>query len=108
MTFTCKFQVTSLMMKFAELSSGCYKCKLCISYIELLIMSPVDRRSVVPFLQARTHQEVFWFYISVDNIETVQVLDGTGQVEEHAAGISLCVLVRGDDCIKEITALEKQ
>lgn len=42
----------------------------------------------------------------MDNIETVQVLDGAGQVEEHAAGISLCVFVRGDDCIKEIAALE--
>lgn len=96
------------MVNFAGLSSGCYKCKLCISSIELLIMSSVDRRSVDPSLQARTHQQVFWFYISVDNIETVQVLDGTGQVEEHAAGISLCVFVRGDDCVKEISTLEKQ
>lgn len=75
---------------------------------ELVIMSSVDWRSALPSLQARTHQQVFGFYISVDNIQTVQVLDGTGQVEEHAAGISLCVFVRGDDCVKEIAALEKQ
>lgn len=59
-------------------------------------------------LQGGTHQQVFWFYVSVDNIEAVQVLDGTGQVEEHAAGVSLCVFVRGDDCIKKIAALEKK
>lgn len=65
-------------------------------------------RSTLPPLQGGTHQQVFWFNVSVDNIEAVQVLDGAGQVEEHAAGISLCVFVRGDDCVKEIAALEKQ
>lgn len=69
-------------------------------------MSCVVWRSTVSCLQGQTHQQVFWFYVSVDNIETVQVLDGAGQVEEHAAGISLCVFVGGDDCIKEIAALE--
>lgn len=44
----------------------------------------------------------------MDNIEAVQVLDGAGQVEEHAAGVSLCVFVRGDDCVKEIAALQRQ
>lgn len=58
-------------------------------------------------LQCPTHQQVFWFYVSVDNIETVQVLDGTCQIEQHTAGVSLCVLIGGGDCIKEIAPLEK-
>lgn len=59
-------------------------------------------------LQDHTYQQIFWFYVSVDNIETVQVLDGTCQIEQHTAGISLCISVRGDDGIKEITPLEKE
>lgn len=55
-----------------------------------------------------TYQEVFWFYVSVDNIETVQVLDGTRQVEQHTAAVSLCVFVWRGDGIKEITPLEKE
>lgn len=59
-------------------------------------------------LSGRTYQQVFWFYVSVDNIETVQVLDGACKIEQHTAGVSLCIFVRGDDCIKEITPLEKE
>lgn len=59
-------------------------------------------------LQTYTYQEIFWFYVSVDNIETVQVLDGTRQIEQHTAAISLCVFVWRDDCIKEIAPLEER
>lgn len=55
-----------------------------------------------------THQQVFWFYVSVDDIQTVQVLDGTCQIKEHAAGVSLRIFVGGNDCIKEITSLERR
>lgn len=44
----------------------------------------------------------------MDNIEAVQVLDGACQIEQHTAGISLGVFVRGGDCIKEIAPLEKK
>lgn len=59
-------------------------------------------------LQDHTYQQIFWFYVSVDNIETVQVLDGTCQIEQHTAGVSLCISVRGDDGIEEIPTLEKK
>lgn len=59
-------------------------------------------------LQGRTHQQVFWFYVSVDDIQTVQVLDGACQIEEHAARIPLRIFVGGNDCIKEIASLERR
>lgn len=55
-----------------------------------------------------TYQEIFWFYVSVHNIEAVQVLDSTSQVEQHTAGISLRVFVGGGNGIKEISPLEKE
>lgn len=44
----------------------------------------------------------------MDNIETVQVLDGACQIEQHTAGIPLCVFVGRGDGIKKITALQKE
>lgn len=44
----------------------------------------------------------------MDNVETVQVLDSTCQIEEHRARVSLGVFVRRDDHIKEIAPLEKE
>lgn len=59
-------------------------------------------------VQSRTYQQIFWFYVPVDNIETVQVLDSTCQVEQHRTGIALSVFVRRCNGIKEITPLEKE
>ena len=39
-----------------------------------------------------TDQQVLWFDVSVDDVEAVEVLYGTGQVEHHAGGVSLRVL----------------
>lgn len=44
----------------------------------------------------------------MNNAETVKVLDGTGQVEQHTAGITLCIFVGRRNGIKEIAALEKR
>lgn len=52
-----------------------------------------------------THQQVLWLDVSVDDVEDVQVFDGTGQVEQHPTGISLCVLVGGRDGVEQISAL---
>lgn len=52
-----------------------------------------------------THQQVFWFDVSVDNVEAVKVFDGTGQIVEHAAGVSLCVSIGRGDGIEQISPL---
>lgn len=59
-------------------------------------------------LQSRTHQQVLRLDVPVDDVQAVQVLDGTGQVEEHTAGVPLCVLVGRGDGIKEVPSLRKQ
>lgn len=58
-------------------------------------------------LQSRAHQQVLGLDVPVDDIQAVQVLDGAGQVEEHTAGVPLCVLVGGGDGIKEVPSLKK-
>lgn len=58
-------------------------------------------------LQSHSHQQVLWLDVPVDDIQAVQVLDGAGQVEEHTAGVPLCVLVGGGDGIKEVPSLNK-
>lgn len=55
----------------------------------------------------RTHQQVLWLDVPVDDVQAVQVLDGAGQVEEHTAGVPLCVLVGGGDGVKEVPSLKK-
>lgn len=57
--------------------------------------------------QSGTHQQVLRLYVPVDDVQTVQVLDGAGQVEEHTAGVPLCVLVGGSDGVKEVPSLER-
>lgn len=52
-----------------------------------------------------THQQVFWFDVSVDNVEAVEVFDGAGQIVEHAAGVSLCVSIGRGDGIEQISPL---
>lgn len=53
----------------------------------------------------RTHQQVFWFDVSVHNVEAVEVFDGIGQIVEHAAGVSLRVSVGRGDGIEQISPL---
>ena len=53
----------------------------------------------------RAHQQVLWFDVSVDNVQTVQVLDGVGQVVQHAAGVSLRVSVGGRDGVEKVAPL---
>lgn len=55
-----------------------------------------------------THQQVFWFDVSVHNVEAVEVFDGINQIVEHAAGVSLCVSVGRGDGIKQISPLWRQ
>ena len=52
-----------------------------------------------------TDQQVLWLDVSVDDVEAVEVLDGAGQVEQHAGGVSLRVLTRGGDGIKQVAPL---
>lgn len=52
-----------------------------------------------------THQQVFRFDVSVDNVEAVEVFDGIGQIVEHAAGVSLRVSVGRGDGVEQISAL---
>lgn len=52
-----------------------------------------------------SHQQVFWFDVPVHNVEAVQVLDGVGQVVEHAAGVPFRVSVGRGDGIEQIAPL---
>jgi len=53
------------------------------------------------------YQQVLWFDVSVNDVHPVQVLDGSGQVEHHGAGIPLAVLCGGGDGVKQVAALQK-
>ncbi len=53
------------------------------------------------------YQQVLRFDVSVYDVHSVQVSQRSGQVEQHGAGVSLCVLRGGSDGIKQITALQK-
>lgn len=57
---------------------------------------------------ACSYQQVLWFDVSVYDVHSVQVLDGSGQVEHHGAGVSLAVLCRGSDGVEQISTLNKQ
>lgn len=52
-----------------------------------------------------THQQVFWFDVSVHNVEAVEVFDGIDQIVEHAAGVSLCVPGGTGDGVEKISPL---
>lgn len=41
----------------------------------------------------------------MDNVEAVKVFDGTSQIVEHAAGVSLCVSIGRGDGIEQISPL---
>lgn len=43
----------------------------------------------------------------MDDVQAVQVFDGTGQVVQHPTGISLCVFASGSDGIEKVSALEE-
>lgn len=43
----------------------------------------------------------------MDDVQAVEILDGTGQVVQHPTGISLCVFASGSDGIKQVSALEE-
>lgn len=66
-----------------------------------------DTAAPVARVAGWTHQQVLRLDVPVDDVQAVQVLDGAGQVEEHAAGVPLCVLVGGSDGVKEVPSLEK-
>lgn len=70
----------------------------------MLIPQDVLRQALL----STTYQEIFWFYVSVHNIETVKVLDGACQVKQHTTGIPLCVSVGGGNGVKEISSLDKR
>ncbi len=53
------------------------------------------------------YQQVLRFDVSVYDVHSVQVSQCSRQVEQHGAGVSLCVLRGGSDGIKQITALQK-
>lgn len=46
------------------------------------------------------YQQVLRFDVSVDDVHAVQVLQGSGQVVDHDAGVPLGVLGRGGDGIE--------
>ena len=54
-----------------------------------------------------TYQQVLRFDVSVDDVHPVQVLDGSGQVEHHGAGVPLAVLSGGGDGVKQVAALKE-
>lgn len=51
------------------------------------------------------YQQVLWFDVSVDDVHSVQVLDGSCQVEDHGAGVVLAVLCGGGDGVEQVAAL---
>lgn len=51
-------------------------------------------------MSADAYQQVLWFDVSVDDAGAVQVLQRSGEVVHHDAGVSLRVLGRGGDGIK--------
>lgn len=53
----------------------------------------------------RTHQQVFWFDVSVHYVETVEVFDGVCQIVEHSTGVPLRVSVGRGDGVKQISPL---
>lgn len=54
-----------------------------------------------------SYQQVLRLDVTVDDVQAVQVFDGTGQVVQHPTGISLCVFASGCDGIEKVSALEE-
>lgn len=54
-----------------------------------------------------SYQQVFWLDVTVDDVQAVQVFDGTCQVVQHPTGISLCIFASGSDGIKKVSTLEE-
>lgn len=55
-----------------------------------------------------SYQQVLRLDVAVDDVQAVQVFDGTGQVVQHSTGVSLGVFVSGSDGIKEVSALRRK
>lgn len=51
------------------------------------------------------YQQVLWFDVSVDDVDAVQVLQGSGEVVHHGSGVPLRVFCRGGDGIEQIASL---
>lgn len=43
----------------------------------------------------------------MDDVQAVQVFNGTGQVVQHPTGIPLCVFASGSDGIEKVSTLEE-
>lgn len=54
------------------------------------------------------YQQVLGLDVPVDDVEAVQVLDGTSQVVQHPTGIPFGVFVSGSNGIKKVSALRKK
>lgn len=55
-----------------------------------------------------SYQQVLRLDITVDDVQAMQVFDGTGQIVQHPTGISLSVFVRGSNGIKEVSSLRRE
>lgn len=58
-------------------------------------------------VSVRAYQQVLWFDVSVDDVHSVQVLDGSGQVEHHGTGVPLAVLCGRGDGVKQVATLKE-
>lgn len=54
-----------------------------------------------------SYQQVLRLDVTVDDVQAVQVFDGTGQVVQHPAGVSLCVFASGSDGVEKVSTLEE-
>lgn len=53
-----------------------------------------------------TYQEVLWLDVSVHDAQAMEIPEGAGQVVHHGTAISLSVLGRRGNRIKEISTLQ--
>ena len=51
------------------------------------------------------YQQVLWFDVPVDDVDAVQVLQGSGEIVHHGGGVPLRVFRRGGDGIEQISSL---
>lgn len=56
---------------------------------------------------ADKYQQVLRFYVSVDDVDAVQVLQSSSQVEHHDGGVPLGVFGRGGDGVEQISTLHQ-
>lgn len=54
------------------------------------------------------YQQVLRFDVSVHDVHPVQVFDGSSQVKDHGAGITLAVLRGGGDGVEQVASLKTQ